>query len=172
MRGGSVIHVYAWKTLWQQAQDPRIGVKVHAYAWKAHSRPRYNVSLTRSTLITTPRTSLVTHSLAPTHVNPMLPRHSYPVLPCSWLPPLLIHLASTKSHSRYNLSVTWSPHPCPLSITSSLMLQHETHVTPKPHPQLTTNPTHHPHPQPTTHAYAYNPTHMRGSTLTTSPTYP
>ncbi|MED6154055.1 hypothetical protein PIB30_108273, partial [Stylosanthes scabra] len=29
-----------------------------------------------------------------------------------------------------------------------------------------------PHPQPTTHAYAYNPTHMRGSTLTTSPTYP
>ncbi|MED6178493.1 hypothetical protein PIB30_108133, partial [Stylosanthes scabra] len=35
------------------------------------SRPRYNVSLTRSTLITTPRTSLVTHSLAPTHVNPM-----------------------------------------------------------------------------------------------------
>ncbi|MED6215046.1 hypothetical protein PIB30_109494, partial [Stylosanthes scabra] len=37
MRGGSVIHAYAWKTLWQQAQDPRIGVKVHAYAWKAHS---------------------------------------------------------------------------------------------------------------------------------------
>ncbi|MED6129668.1 hypothetical protein PIB30_110182, partial [Stylosanthes scabra] len=28
---------YAWKTLWQQAQDPRIGVKFHAYAWKAHS---------------------------------------------------------------------------------------------------------------------------------------
>ncbi|MED6129151.1 hypothetical protein PIB30_105105 [Stylosanthes scabra] len=156
MRGGSVIHVYAWKTLWQQAQDPRIGEKVHAYAWKAHSRPRYNVSLTRSTLITTPRTSLVTHSLAPTHVNPMLPRHSYPVLPCSWLPALLIHLASTKSHSRYNLSVTRSPHPCPLSITSSLMLQHETHVTPTPQRHnnvtscslssslYTTPPTHHP----------------------------
>ncbi|MED6203214.1 hypothetical protein PIB30_113387, partial [Stylosanthes scabra] len=38
MRGGSVIHAYAWKTLcWQQTQDPRIGVKFHAYAWKAHS---------------------------------------------------------------------------------------------------------------------------------------
>ncbi|MED6214597.1 hypothetical protein PIB30_104552, partial [Stylosanthes scabra] len=37
MRGGSVIHAYARKTLWQQAQDPRIGVKVHAYAWKAQS---------------------------------------------------------------------------------------------------------------------------------------
>ncbi|MED6214269.1 hypothetical protein PIB30_101374, partial [Stylosanthes scabra] len=34
--------------------------------------------LTWSTLIITPRTSLVTHSLAPTHLNPMLPRHSYP----------------------------------------------------------------------------------------------
>ncbi|MED6129322.1 hypothetical protein PIB30_106841, partial [Stylosanthes scabra] len=80
MRGGSVIHAFAWKTLWQQAQDPRIGVKVHAYAWKAHPRPRCNVSLTRSlvslllgplltwsTVITTARTSFVTHSLAPTH---------------------------------------------------------------------------------------------------------
>ncbi|MED6178530.1 hypothetical protein PIB30_108524 [Stylosanthes scabra] len=37
MHGGSVIHAYAWKTLWQRTQDPRIGVKVHAYAWKAHS---------------------------------------------------------------------------------------------------------------------------------------
>ncbi|MED6166050.1 hypothetical protein PIB30_105365 [Stylosanthes scabra] len=63
----------------ESQQDPRIGVKLQAYAWKVHPRPRCNVSLTRSlvsllldplltwsTLITTPRTSLVTHSLTPT----------------------------------------------------------------------------------------------------------
>ncbi|MED6226848.1 hypothetical protein PIB30_107728, partial [Stylosanthes scabra] len=95
--------------------------------------------------------------------------------------PLLIHLASTKSHSRYNMSVTRSPHPCPLSITSSLMLQHETHVTPTPQcyhnvtscslssSLYTTPPTH--HPRICVHPYAYAwlhpdhftniPTHMR-----------
>ncbi|MED6203090.1 hypothetical protein PIB30_112145, partial [Stylosanthes scabra] len=38
-------------------------------------RPCYNVSLTRSTLITTPRTSLVTHSLTPT--SRVTPNHAY-----------------------------------------------------------------------------------------------
>ncbi|MED6202504.1 hypothetical protein PIB30_106272, partial [Stylosanthes scabra] len=137
-----------------QAQNPRIGVKVHAYAWKAHSRPRYNVSLTRSTLITTPRTSLVTHSLAPTHVNPMLPRHSYPVLP-SLTHFTLVHSPSHQA-SCYNMRLTL--HPCLNATTTS--------------PHIPCLPRFTPHPQPTTHAYAYNPTHMRGSTLTTSPTYP
>ncbi|MED6117174.1 hypothetical protein PIB30_107508, partial [Stylosanthes scabra] len=117
------------------------------------------------------------------------------------------------------MSVT---HPCPLSITSSLMLQHETHVTPTPqcHHNVTscslssslytTPPTHHPricvqpyayawlHPDhftniPThmryfqcicvanssstpfnplpvhySHAYAYNPTHKRGTHIQNS----
>ncbi|MED6201176.1 hypothetical protein PIB30_092328, partial [Stylosanthes scabra] len=65
-------------------ESPRICVESSPKATCNVSLTRSLVSLllgpllTWSTLITTPSTSLVTHSLAPTHVNPMLPRHSYP----------------------------------------------------------------------------------------------
>ncbi|MED6215284.1 hypothetical protein PIB30_111997, partial [Stylosanthes scabra] len=67
------------------------------------------------------------------------------------------------------MSVTRSPHPCPLSITSSLMLQHETYITPTPQRHhnvtscslpsslYTTPPTHHPRICVQPYAYAWQP---------------
>ncbi|MED6178775.1 hypothetical protein PIB30_110845, partial [Stylosanthes scabra] len=91
----------------------------------------------------------------------MLQRHSYPVLPCSWLPPLLIHLASTKSHSRYNMSVT-QYQPTLTTIPTYMRYFQRICVANSASTPFNPLPVHY------SHAYAYNPTHMRGTHIQNS----